>query len=396
MATLTRLTAAIRPAMLALSLPVVLTYLLWALWLFDIASTVSGAKGLYFGRQIGNDFFLYHTAGRSVLEKNSAQLYQRFADHDHYRYFGYNRPPAYALLLAPFAALPLTASFLLWSALGIVALWMGVRPYELQHPGRVFLLALGWFPVWCAISFGQTILPTFAVISLTFWLWRRRHQASAGLVLSFALDKPHLALGIGLLWLLRWPRDNWALGGLAAGAMALTGISFAVMPEASWAYLARLPEFGRMMYHPQFPIDRMQSVDSFFYLWLRPNLSAAMILTGLTKAVGMLGAVWLWRRHQNSPALLFAVAMLLTFWLSPYLLIYDAVLLLIPGLLLSQQLPQKQWGWKILFSIYGVIVLLGWPLVAQQLAVSQNALNINVLAFLLGSAYLFWRLTLKT
>lgn len=381
----------IHPARLILAISFLLTYLVWILWAFDLVAALTGARAVYFGREVGNDFYLFHTVGRAVADGRTAGMYELFSDHPHYRDFGYNRPPYYALLFAPLAPLPRVGAFFLWVGIGIVALWWCIRLLGIKRRGLALAAAFGWFPVWCAVSFGQTTLPTLGIIGLTYWLWNKRRPGLAGLTLSLALDKPQVVLGVLVLWLWSWRRDWRALAGTLGGAAALGLLSVIVLPEATWAYLQRLPTFGTMMYQPNFPLSRLQTVDGFFYLLLRPRAEIAVALSLLTKALGLLGAVALWRRYAAIPSVRFSIAVLLTFWLAPYLLIYDHALLLIPGLLLTSQLRVQRW-WPSLVAAAGLGAFLGWPLVEKQLLVSPNAVNVNVLVLLAGSAYLAFRL----
>ncbi|MSR62171.1 MAG: DUF2029 domain-containing protein [Planctomycetes bacterium] len=152
-------------------------------------------------RERGSDFSVYYDAGRAVLAGRDPTLVER------YLYL-----PAFAVALAPLAALPYTAALVLWQLASLVALaWVtarcqrrceralgGARPY------------LAWAPLACVLRLvdsslanGQANLLVLALIVAALEAWFERRERRAGLLLGCASALKIVPLFLAVAFLAR-------------------------------------------------------------------------------------------------------------------------------------------------------------------------------------------------
>ncbi|MBN2147174.1 MAG: DUF2029 domain-containing protein, partial [Anaerolineales bacterium] len=304
------------------------------LWLAWLVSAILGPANVDLADQVvGTDYIQFYAAGKTVLEGESARLYdfayqsaleQSIAGPELLDFHAFITPPFLAWLFAPLSMLPYLWSFALWTVISLAALGLSLHWLKPGRSWRAFLWSLTWFPVFAAITFGQNSLLSLAILSLVFALWRRSRPLIAGLILSLILYKPQLALGVLLLWLLEWRIEWKSLLGFTFGASILAGLSFGLLPEASQAYL----EFTRqvlpqMINQDLFPLWHAHALRGFWLLLLPGQLLLAEILAILFSVLGIFAFLWFWLRKRGDGPLLFAAAICLTIWITPHAMIYD-------------------------------------------------------------------------
>jgi len=375
-----------------------------ALWVAWLASLLLGQG--YFdlaGQVIGTDFLQYYTAGHILHAGDSARLYDldyqmiveaNIIEPELQDFFGFILPPFMAWLFLPFAMLPYGLSFAVWSFLGLIALWISFRFLLKQTTSvrNIYTWALTWFPVFAAVAFGQNSLLSLFLFSLTYYLWLRERPFLAGMAASLLAYKPQLLLGLGFLWLLRWRKDWHALLGLALGGGALVLLCFTTLPAASRAYvdfafevLPDLPNWaGRQIWHTQTFYE--------FWLLLLPKLpTVANILRLVLVGIGAVGFVRFSRRYSEEKPLLFASMICFLIWVSPHANIYEMSLLLIPAVLLWEHRSDLRLGWRRIFVLLWLAMLLSGPLTYAQLEVLHLPfavqLSVPLWALALGLAY---------
>ncbi len=370
-----------------------------ALWLTWIGSLLLGPGHLDLaGQAVGNDFTQFYAAGLTARTAESALLYDLDAQFSLQSeiigpgtggFPAFLTPPFHAWVYAPLSLLPYEAAFAIWAVAGLVALYFTLRLID-ADPRKVMPWALSFFPVFAAVSFGQNTLLSLLLLAWSFGLWRSRRLVFAGLVLSLILYKPQLALGMLVLWGLDWRRDWRALVGFAAGGSALTAFCFLAMPEASGSYIVFsrdvLPD---LMTFSNPSVWHMHTVRSFFELLIGVGPVANRVAIAL--AVGAVAGFFpFWRASRSRPALLFAGAVVLTMLITPHALVYDWALLLLPAVLLWQELPSER---PLLTRVYAVIWLTIWlagPITKFQLDFLGGALQISI-PVLVGAIVVIWR-----
>jgi len=359
---------------------------LWAAWLLSVF--LGPGKLDLAGTPIGTDYLQFYAAGTTVRIGENSHLYdipyqvkleQEFIT-----------PPFLAWLFVPFSMVGYTASLALWSLLGLLLLWLSLRLLKVAEPSRAFLWSLTFFPIFAAISFGQNALLSLFIFAAAYRLWHDGHVFLAGVVLSLALYKPQLIVGVAFLWLLDSPTSWRALLGLALGAAVLVAVSFGLTPEAGIAYLGLvrtvLPDLAAWQ---EFPIWHLHTVRGFWRLllpwwpWLGDTVT--IVLSG--------GAVWgfvrFWRRFRAQKTLLTAAAVILSLCLTPHAMIYDWSLLLIPAMLLPQEFPSLRERWRAEYALVWLAAFVSGPLAYAQLRVVPVALQVSVpiLAIAVVSVY---------
>lgn len=371
-----------------------------ALWFAWLASTLLGPGNFDLtGQVIGTDFLQFYTAGVTLLHGDSDKLYnfeyqsllqQGIIGPSLTAFHAFITPPFLGWVFVPFALLPYTLSFTLWSLLGLLCLWICFHWLDGSHSNRAFGWALTFFPVFATISFGQNSLLSLFLLCLTYAGWRKNRLFLSGLTTSLLLYKPQLVLGIALLWLLEWRRGWKALLGLAVGGIILMGVSLGSLPAASKAYL----EFSRNVFPTlinwkEFPLWHAHTSRAFWLLLLPAHPGLAEVFSLTLSAIGVFFFILFWRYHRLDTPLLFAGAISLTLWITPHAMIYDWTLLLIPAAILWENKPQLRDVWKVLFSVIWVAALTSGPLTYIQLGNLPIAIQISVpiLAFVLISAY---------
>jgi hypothetical protein len=188
------------------------------------------------------------------------------------------------------------------------------------------------------------------------------------------LYKPQLLVGVGLLWLFeirrRWP----ALLGLAITGAVLVALGWWLIPDACQQFLATLGK--NVTAQDRMALPNNQSTQGFWMLLL-PGLDRVAQGLSLACSLATLGALfWISRRVEGETRFAFAVAG--TLLLSPYMMIYDWSILILPALVLWQRWPALQDRWWVLFAAVGTAAFLSGPLVKAQWLVSEVALQISV------------------
>ncbi len=369
---------------------------LWFAWFLSIL--LGAGKFDLAGQVVGGDYVNFYAAGSIIQNGEGARLYdfeyqeklqQEIAGKAFDRQTPFITLPFFAWVFVPLSLFPYLLSFTIWSLLGLTCLWLSLHWIDAANPTRAFGWALTWFPVFASISFGQNGLLSLGLLSLTYFLWHRKRRWLAGFVCSLVLYKPQLALGVGILWLLEWRRDWQALAGLAVGGALLAGLSFDLLPESSMLYM----ELSRKVLPGLFTLKGYllwHHTPRAFWLLLMPGLPAlGEALALLSTVMGIAVYIFFWRKLRSEPALLFAGAICLTLWVTPYANIYDWTILLIPAVLFWEKRPACRGLWKVLFALMWVATFLSGPLTRAQLKILPFAVQVSipVLLFALYNTY---------
>ena len=286
------------------------------------------------GQPIAGDFVNVWAAGRLTLDGNPAAAYDwtlhKAAEviavgHGFDGYYGWHYPPTFLFAAAALALIPYTAASLIWLVATLPAYFAAVRVIVGERAG--IFVALG-FPaaLWNATA-GQNGFLTAALIGGTLGLMER-HPTLAGICLGLLSYKPHFGLLFPLVLLAdrRWR----VLVTAAAVTIVMAALSWLAFGAAAWeAFVHWMPITSRVVLgEGGADWNRLQSLFGFVRAHggsetLAWSVQAAM---ALTLAIAL---CWLWRSRapfELKAAALAAGALLAT----PYLYIYDLVVLAIP------------------------------------------------------------------
>lgn len=246
-------------------------------------------------------------------------------------------PPFVALLFAPLSRLPFWTAFRVQQAISLALYLLGLiillRRFFPGQPvwGSVFLpFALAYLP-WISNTWlnGQISVLGFVGVALALvWLADGR-EFRAGLALSICLYKPTLL--VLLIPMLVFRRQRRVLAGLAAGGGVLVSVATLAFGWHVWKAYARLVlslgDLERLRQLPQY-VD----LSAFFALLIGSRLAGVFAVMLSLGGLALLMAAW--RRYQSDPLLVWSATLTLTLVLSPYVPLYDTILI-IPSLIAS-------------------------------------------------------------
>ena len=304
-------------------------------------------------------------------------------------------PPFYYLLVTPLALLPIRTGAAVWLVV-LAAAWVGaLSVLARRFPGRAVLvwampLGLLFLPMQETVASGQKGTVLLLILTGTYVLLDRGRPITAGLVFGLLTFKPHLALVIGLALLCK---RQWRF---AAGSVLTTGVfvglCFVVGADVCRQYVVYVRSLTEYVNAPAYPLPRMHSWYGFLRLLLpAQDLTAvqalALTANGLTVAL----LAWLLRGPlafgQPRFALQFAGLIVGTILLSPHLLTYDLVLLLLPlALIVLNPTGPGRIDPRIAWPALALYVLAGF---SADVA-AQTGVQISVVLMLALLAVLAW------
>lgn len=373
---------------------------LWAgavMWIVWLIGSILGTGNLdRHGQVIGTDHTAFHTAPLLVADGRGEEIFD-YPDLTEFRFRQegvtgkpgfldpYRNPPFYLLPYAPTSLLPYLASYSIWAAIGLVALFLGIlllrsRQTDSTPTSRVLVWTLSFYPAFAVVSFGQNTFLSFAIFALTYRFKVDNRRYLAGLAAGLLLYKPQLLFGLGIWWLLdirrAWP--NWL--GLLTTAIVLCGVSFVFLPGETVEWLNRLPDIAR---YDAFDFYNLHNCRGFGALLLGDKGAGNWFgLAGMALAVAWFG--WMWKQHSRDAHITFAAAVFATLWGSPHTMTYEWALALIPALLLWDARPELRETWLPLFAMVWTILFIGTPLTKFQYDMTGGfalQLSVPVLAF---------------
>jgi hypothetical protein len=306
-----------------------------------------------------SDFTIYYCAGTMVRQGLGHQLYDDTTQFKVQREFSpevairlgalpYNHPPFEAVLFVPFTYVPYPSAFALW-ALANLAMLIGL-PFMLRphlpllqnYPWPLWVLAsLGFFPIFLALLQGQDAILLLFLYALAFVFLKKDRDIFAGGWLALGLFKPHLVLPF-IFFLLVQGRRKVLYGFLLIAAM----LALASGAIVGWEGMMLYP---RYVLHLEDTLARGAIVP-----WDMPNLRGMLdvlflgvphIVTAiLVISFGLLLFTALEcrkSRQENLFDLKFSLAAVATVLVSYHAMVYDLSMLMVPVLLLANELLGK-------------------------------------------------------
>lgn len=322
---------------------------LWQTWTHTGPTLVTDGAGTGEGFVAGHDFIAFYTASLTVLDGNSAMIYdEAFMKPAQHELIGNSTvgflpfvyPPTYLLLVSPLALVPYFPALALWLFVPLLFLLvtMGRR---IDIPPAALLLAVTAPAVGQALFAGQNGL-LFAALLTGGLLLHDRRPALAGILLGLATAKPQLAV---LLFPALIFGRQWVVLLSAAGTLAaIIVLSTMFFELEAWRVYATIPGQAREWLAAELlPLARMPTLYAAARLTGFGDLTA--ILAQMATGLAVLATVaWVWWRGTTielRAAVLLAGAPLTT----PYLYAYDLPFML-PALAIFMAHACKT-GWRI-------------------------------------------------
>lgn len=304
------------------------------------------------------DFMAFHAIGLAVFEGRVAEAYDPDAFAGMLEALGipagqstlrWLNPPHFALLLVPFALLPLDVAFLaflLGTALLLAATLRLAVPCLSWPAAMVFALASP--AAYAVIAKGQNGFLTAALIGAGLLLLDRR-PVLAGICIGMLAVKPQF--GVLLPALLVLGRHWVAAASAAVTVAACVVISAAVLGPASWLAFARSIGGTGDHYLGQGAAQAsMHSVHAVLAPHLGSGFAALAHATVLVVGLALVAPLW---RHRAPPNLRNAATLGLAFLATPYAFNHDLPMLVVGAAILAWGQPAAEWpaGCRVLLAL---------------------------------------------
>jgi arabinofuranan 3-O-arabinosyltransferase len=281
------------------------------------------------GYAMATDFIAWWSAGRMAIAGQAADIYDwtlhkavqvAAIGRDFDDFFGWLNPPHFLLVVTPFALPDYVIGFIVWviATAGFLAAML-----RLVVPGFVVpILMAAPATLWCAAS-GQNGFLTAGLMAGCLALLQRAPWL-AGFLLGLLTVKPQFGLLFPLFLLLdrRW--TAFAAATVTTAVLALA--SLLVFGADVWfAFLDSTAKSNDTLLRGGAGWSKLQSLYALVFQFTG-NLTAAMA----SQVLLLLGSIALliWMKRRDSPyALRASVVVAAAYLVTPYVYIYDAVLL---------------------------------------------------------------------
>ncbi|BAT60861.1 hypothetical protein GJW-30_1_03411 [Variibacter gotjawalensis] len=280
------------------------------------------------------DFLAFYSAGQQALGGQAGAIYVPDVAHAAQELalgrafkgqYPWYYPPFYNFLLIPLALIPYGIAYAVW-AVGSIALYIRVVGGIVGH--RIgYLLALAFPGVFYTALTGQNGALTAALLAGSMTLMRT-HPVAAGACLGLLTYKPHFGILVPLALI---AGKQWrVMASAVVTTIALVAVSWLVFGTSAWQgfFSALTIASDQHIANGSVKWHKIQSLYAFL------RMLGASQTVGLAAHAALLAAlalaVWrVWRSDVsfNLKAALLTVAVPLA---TPYLMIYDGIVLAVP------------------------------------------------------------------
>ncbi|MGA9598468.1 MAG: glycosyltransferase family 87 protein [Acidimicrobiia bacterium] len=286
---------------------------------------------------IGGDLRTLYSAAYLVVHRAGDVVYNAERFRHIYaaslgEYGPFANPPPLLVLIAPLGWLSFETAWWVLAGLSVAGIVAGLSLMGVRRFAAGAVAALMFPPVYFTITFGQVSVLWLVVFAGVYRLLRADRPVAAGAVAGLMIMKPTLALGLAVWWLLDWRRYRVVVVSALAAAAAYLAASYAILPSV-WAHYARSAE--ELLTDPGNPL-RQWAQFSLWSAWriTFPTLPTLALVVGMVSlGIGIFVLVPLLRRASDIDAS-FALAIIVTVLLTPYVIAYDWLLLLLAGAVL--------------------------------------------------------------
>jgi hypothetical protein len=304
-----------------------------------------------------SDFTIYYCAGTLVRRGFGHELYDNIAQFKVQREFSpdvsirldalpYNHPPFEAAFFAPFTYVSYPSAFALWALANLamlISLPFLLRPNlpQLRNyswPSWV-LASLGFFPIFFTLLQGQDAILLLFLYALTFVCFKKERDLFAGSWLALGLFKPHLILPFLLILLLQGRKK--VLYGFFPVAAVLALVSIIIVGrEGMLQYPRYVLHLEETMAGGSIAPSDMPNLRGMLYLLQRGDSYVTVVTLALSVGV-LLFAAWRCRAGTSLFDLKFSLGAVATALVSYHGLGFDLSILMLPILLLANELLGK-------------------------------------------------------
>jgi glycosyl transferase family 87 len=342
------------------------------LGIVSFATTHQGSTT--FGRPLGEDFAQFYEAATVLNQHQPRLLYDQNAEdaayHKRFPRMGpsasnpYPYPPFVAEAFRPIANLPYAWAVGVWLLIALGLYIVGFRLLWAVIGGAervVLLLCLAFEPVlFESVLGGQLSAIAFASVAGYLYLDQRDRQIAGGAVLGLCLYKPTLV--VFFLPVLVLTRRWRAFAGFVLSGVILGGASVALAGvSANRAFLSTLVSKVRLANGAgSLVVNRWKFVDLNDFLHLL--FGNSVIITAVVPLAMLAVLVLLYRsrpRDDEPTGYWWAAVLIATVCVNVYVGAYDAVLVVIAGVLTFAELRRRP-EFADLLRPFAVLVSLTW------------------------------------
>ncbi|MGA7929064.1 MAG: glycosyltransferase family 87 protein [Candidatus Sulfotelmatobacter sp.] len=305
-----------------------------------------------------SDFTIYYCAGTMVRQGLGHRLYDNMTQFKVQREFApevairldalpYNHPPFEAVLFAPFTYVSYPFALGLWALVNLamlISLPFMLQP-ELHHlqnyPWPFWVLAsLGFFPIFFALLQGQDAILLLFLYTLAFLCLKRNRDLFAGGWLALGLFKPHLILPFIFLLLVQGRKK--ILYGFLPIAAVLALVSIAIVGgEGMLLYPRYVVHLEDTMARGAIMPSDMPNLRGILYVLLHGDSYVGAVALVSSSVAVLLFAVWRCRAGTSLFDLKVSLSAVATVLVSYHALGYDLSMIMLPILLLANELLGK-------------------------------------------------------
>lgn len=317
----------------------------------------------------GTPEFAYHSEALHALQEQAATFAPNTA-------MPFPYAPAFLLLVLPFGALPYPFAMALWSFSTFVIYAFTAHRFAPQSQW----LLMSFPPIFVIAVLGQNGFVTASLFLGGLLLLHREKKFAAGLILGCLIIKPQLALMLPVAMLVG--REWRVIGGAVVSATAVLLVGLVGFgPATSSAWVEQMPLFVEIAQEGLTGWHKLVSVYATLrHAGLPDSVAFAVHCAIALVAAALVARVWRSDAQPNAKAAVLSAATMLA---SPYVYLYDA-LVLIPAFV---WLVQRQAPVAVVGSLWLLPIVIG----------VQNAYNIGpltiapILPIVLFSLCYFWR-----
>jgi hypothetical protein len=331
-----------------------------------------------FGGVIGVDFISSYSSGIQYrtdiknLYSIQAQYEAQQAIYQQEEFIGqystYVSPPYVALLNSLFTFLPFGYAFLGWTILSVAAGLLSVFliqryliPISLDPQlsyFQLFIIIFGFPPLVFGLLFGQNHLITFLLLTGVVIMSLKGRWFSAGLLIGLISYKPHVIIGFLIVFLLR--KKLGALIGCALVTGALVGI--VIIQHGYTSFVQYFTFLSSLVnnYHDLVMLETtaFALIASATYDLIKNYIPS--IIPYWMLCVGFLfGGLLSNKQVKSSPRLDLILATLVLYIISPHLLIYDILPVMLVILLLANEKPSLKLVMLAIITFISPVILAG-------------------------------------
>ena len=334
------------------------------------------------GTIIGSDFLAFYNAGSFFVSDKMDKLYNFYEQYLFQKsvtapfpgngFFPFINPPFSAPFFALFSRSGYLEGLIYWWVVGLLLILfsIGILRNEMKSLKKYSMIKLMimcfMFPpalIW--FIHGQNTPITLFLFTLIFILLRQKYDFTAGILFGFLLYKPQLAIGIGVLILLK-KRWHTLLGG-CLGASFLLVVGFTTSTQAMHDYFQIFPHLTNIIrLSPNYQVLKTPlfnlvgelnypswGLHSFFgfssllldNIWkFGANLLTILLTIGSLTLIFFLWVKKKWDPGTKSWDFRMAATLIISLLVSPHLFTYDLMLLVLPLGIIFSHFPEGTLG----------------------------------------------------